>query len=624
MAELIPSINSCLGRMTPGEKRFARRLEALLEDDYLIWFDIPLGPRRRYPDFIVLHPARGLLFLEVKDWKAENLRKFSPTTVELVTESGVKTVANPIEQARQCAYQVLKQFDSDPQLKYVTGPYQGKLVCPYGWGVVFTNITRKQLADGLPEEARERVLPDHLLICKDEMTESVEAESFQQRLWNMFHYQFPRKLTLPQIDRLRWHLFPEIRIGQQQDGFFDSEAEQSDLAQQIPDIIRIMDVQQEQLARSLGDGHRVIHGVAGSGKTLILGYRCLHLAQVLHQPILVLCFNITLAARLRVFIDEKGIGDKVQVYHFHDWCGEQLRTYQVDMLRSEAPYWERQVTSVIHGVERGQIPKGQYGALLIDEGHDFEPEWLNLVAQMVDPQTNSLLLLYDDAQAIYRRKSALKFSLASVGIQAQGRTTILKLNYRNTREILQFAYEFAKEYLTQTGEDIPLVAPEGAGRQGDAPVVRRFASLAEEVKFCLRCVQHWQAGGVQWRDIAILYPGGKAGTWMAKALQQAGVPVFWLATSGNKKSYRPAENRISLMPIPSSKGLEFDRVIVLDSSYVPPRNKDEVMPGEEVRKLYVALTRAKSHLLVSYHRENALGEALQAKAESRITRQQHA
>jgi len=35
-----------------------------------------------------------------------------------------------------------------------------------------------------------------------------------------------------------------------------------------PDFVRVMDLQQEQLARSLGEGHRVIHGVASSGKTL--------------------------------------------------------------------------------------------------------------------------------------------------------------------------------------------------------------------------------------------------------------------------------------------------------------------------------------------------------------------
>jgi hypothetical protein len=26
-------------------------------------------------------------------------------------------------------------------------------------------------------------------------------------------------------------------------------------------------------------------------------------------------------------------------------------------------------------VDRGQIPRGQYGAVLIDEGHDFSPDW---------------------------------------------------------------------------------------------------------------------------------------------------------------------------------------------------------------------------------------------------------
>ena len=58
MAEIIPMLNSStLGRMTPGEKRVARRLQSLLEDDYLVWYDIPVGKSRRYPDFIILHPA---------------------------------------------------------------------------------------------------------------------------------------------------------------------------------------------------------------------------------------------------------------------------------------------------------------------------------------------------------------------------------------------------------------------------------------------------------------------------------------------------------------------------------------------------------------------------------------
>ena len=29
-----------------------------------------------------------------------------------------------------------------------------------------------------------------------------------------------------------------------------------------PDIVKVMDLQQQQLARSMGEGHRIIHGVA--------------------------------------------------------------------------------------------------------------------------------------------------------------------------------------------------------------------------------------------------------------------------------------------------------------------------------------------------------------------------
>src|SRR5690625_7462136 len=111
-----------------------------------------------------------------------------------------------------------------------------------------------------------------------------------------------------------------------------------------------MDIQQEQLAKSMGDGHRVIHGVAGSGKTLILGYRCLHLSQATTKPILVLCFNITLAAALRSFIASKGVKDNVQVYHFHDWCGREVTAYNVDVHDGDVPMWARYGQSDMVGV----------------------------------------------------------------------------------------------------------------------------------------------------------------------------------------------------------------------------------------------------------------------------------
>ena len=60
MAVLIPSLGASVSRMTTGERSLAERLEQKLDSDYLLWYDVPVGPKRSHPDFIVLHPLRGV------------------------------------------------------------------------------------------------------------------------------------------------------------------------------------------------------------------------------------------------------------------------------------------------------------------------------------------------------------------------------------------------------------------------------------------------------------------------------------------------------------------------------------------------------------------------------------
>lgn len=597
MAIIIPDLKSSHIKATRGERRFARRLERFLEDDYSCFYDVPVGKRRRYPDFIILHPRRGLLFLEVKDWRLGTIKHIDPMKVELLTSHGPQTKVNPVEQARQGAYQAINMLRCDPDLREKQGEHKGNLICPYGYGVVLTSISRKQIQAALPDEVSDRALPGHLLICQDEMLETTDPEAFQERLWGMFNYQFDKPLTLPEVERIRWHLYPEIRIDNLE-LFPRQEAQDMPDSVSVPDIVKVMDIKQEQLARGLGAGHRVIHGAAGSGKTLILGYRSEVLAEILAKPILVLCFNITLAAKLRAHMSSRGITDKVHVYHFHDWCGQQLRTYHVDVVDGDNPYWERLVDSVINGVEKGWIPREQYGAVLIDEGHDFEADWLRLVVQMIDRNTNSLLLLYDDAQSIYRR-NGLGFSLSSVGVQASGRTKILKLNYRNTREILTLAYEFAKAYLQEKSADddhVPLVKPESAGVSGPKPEFRRLRSFQEEIDFTASCVAKWHDDGVPWRDVAVIYDAHWMGEAAAQQFQQRGIPFQLLDSSASKKRYNPRSDQVVLLTQQSSKGLEFPRVILVGLGKL--RTEPENV-AEESRQLYVAMTRARQYLLMT-------------------------
>ena len=577
--------------MTGGERRFAQRLESKLEDDYLCWYDVPIGQSMRHPDFVVLHPRRGLLILEVKDWKLDTIQSITKSDVSLLTERGLTHTANPLEQARQYAHAVTKVLEKDPQLVFSSGRMQGKLLFPWAYGVVLTNISRKQFENTDLCE----VLEPHRVICQDEMVESAEAEAFQKRLWDMFTVGGFGKLGLPQIDRVRWHMFPEIRLsGNQGDLFGGDDAEPAEL----PDILRVMDLQQEQLARSLGEGHRVIHGVAGSGKTLILGYRAEYLAKVCTKPILILCYNKSLAKRLEHWMQERGVADKVVVQNFHAWCHRQLTAYNVGLPKGSPNrdgYWDDMVDRVIRGVDNKHIPSGQYEAVLIDEGHDFKPEWFKLVVQMVDPHTNSLLVLYDDAQSIYDHGEKRNFSFKSVGVLAQGRTTILKINYRNTQEVLEFAARFAKELLSpsEASEDgVPRLSPVSAGRHGPKPLLIKLPTLKDEAKYIVEQFKAAHRDGTAWKDMAVLYrhwePVGKT---LIRAFENAGVPI----TSHKNMEFGDKQDTVKLITYHSSKGLEFPLVAIPGVSI---STDDDKAAEDEARLLYVAMTRATRELLV--------------------------
>jgi hypothetical protein len=589
VAVLIPAIGACKFDST-GERRLAERLEQKLDADYLLWHNVPIGPKQTHPDFIVIHPRRGALILETKDWRLETIIKATKQYFEIYADGIPKTIVSPLAQARHCAIQVINALSRDKQLVHADGPHQGKLLFPWGYGVVFTRITRKQFdAAGLGE-----AIEPHLVICQDEMLDTSEGEEFQQRLWNMFPHGFGKVLSLPQLDRVRWIMFPQVRVPDQA-GLFDakSPAEEADL----PDIMRVMDLQQEQLARSLGQGHRVIHGVAGSGKTMILGYRAQQLAQAaVFKPILILCYNEPLAVQLDAMMAAKGLRDRVHVRNFHRWCRQQLVAFGQPIPVQSPKMFDQMVDNVIRGVERNQIPAGQYTAVLIDEGHDFQPEWFKLVVQMVDPTTNSLLVLYDSAQSIYEKTRKQKFSFKSLGIQAQGRTTILRINYRNTRQILELAHKVAKDVLTPDAADddgAPLLQPMTCGRDGQPPMVIKLATLQHEVRKVAELLADAHAEGHAWGDMAILCRRHELMHACARELARLHVPHQVRQKSGQ---YEPLADTVKIMTMHASKGLEFPVVALPGIGEMPEENE---APAEEARIFYVAATRATHRLIVT-------------------------
>lgn len=588
-----------------GERAVLHQLKRCLSDDYMVWHNVPLGPKARQPDFVVLSPRQGILILEVKHWKRGTLAKANRDSVELKTERGRVTEANPLRQARDYAMELVDLMARDPLLVHGDGPFQGKLLFPYGWGAVFSGLANADVA-GLEFHT---LFPKHQVLMKDDLADEVDVARFQEDLWGMFTVNYPHTLTLPQRDRIRWHLFPEIRV-QQLPLLEDVEAAP---ALALPDLMQVMDLQQEQVARTLGDGHRVIHGSAGSGKTMILVFRAQQLAAAAKpdQPILVLCYNRALSQRIEGQLRQRGVDERVVVRTFHSWCQELVKAYQLDAPKglSGNAYFEALTQTVSRSIETGMVPGGQYTALLIDEAHDFEDAWLQMAAQMVTPTTNSLLVLYDDAQSIYQKKRR-KFNFASVGIQAQGRTSILKLNYRNTAEVLALAMHCAHSLLAdraETDEAMQSVLPSSAGRRGPVPVLLRASSAREEAELIAERVAKAVADGRSLDDIAVLFRVKRHMDLVATALHQRGLAVQSMNAPGFR-AFDWTRSSVKLLTLHSAKGLEFALVFVACLDVLPFR--DEAME-EEVRLLYVGMTRATHELVLSAAGDSAMVQRVQ-------------
>ena len=149
-----------------------------------------------------------------------------------------------------------------------------------------------------------------------------------------------------------------------------------------------------------------------------------------------------------------------------------LKTYGIPgPTEAEYPDYNAWLSTLVRYVEAetmlGHIPGGQYDAVLIDEAHDFEPEWLSLAVKMVNPNTKAYLMAYDDMQAIYKGMGRPVWS--QLGIEAKGRTRVLKVNYRSTVQILRLARRIAEE----------LVGAPGVAADDPAPRCRPSASPME-------------------------------------------------------------------------------------------------------------------------------------------------
>jgi superfamily I DNA/RNA helicase len=360
---------------------------------------------------------------------------------------------------------------------------------------------------------------------------------------------------------------------------------------------------QEGLARSLGDGHRLLRGVAGSGKTVALIARARHLhATYPDWRILVLCFNRVLADFLRQAI---GDDDRLEISTFHAWCHRELRRAHIrlpplpEQGRAWQEYWERVPALLLETYARDRA-RATYQAVLVDEGQDFADDWYRVILHALDPISNSLLIALDPSQNIYKRT----ISWRDIGVQAQGRSHVLRINYRNTRPILTAAYRVissldARAAAAALAEATPIV-PDEALRGGPPPEIRRHASGDASRLFALDWIRGRLARGIAPEAVLVLGLSKPEVASFQAWLKDNGVRTAFVAAAASPASVR-------LSTIHGAKGLDAGHVLLIGAHELEQRDEEE---GR--RLLYIAMTRARDELGICYHAKSRLMAELEA------------
>ncbi|MCP4592749.1 MAG: AAA family ATPase, partial [bacterium] len=127
-----------------------------------------------------------------------------------------------------------------------------------------------------------------------------------------------------------------------------------------------------------------------------------------------------------------------------------------------------------------------YRAVVVDETQDLHPEELRLLRQMVPEGGNDLFLVGDAHQRIYGRPVVL----SHCSINIRGRSSKLRINYRTTEEIR----DWAVSVLTgQPIDDLDGGLDDHLGYKsllhGAPPTVRHFDSQADEQTYVIGALE---------------------------------------------------------------------------------------------------------------------------------------
>lgn len=349
--------------------------------------------------------------------------------------------------------------------------------------------------------------------------------------------------------------------------------------------------------------HQRIIASAGSGKTTTLTARIAWLIthyNVKPESIVLMTFSRNAAQQMLTRIEQLIGPTKVWAGTFHGLARNLLHTYDsstlgtlyfVDELIGMGTCW---LTTA-----KGRAWVGKLRYVVVDEFQDINAAQWKMVERMLHPGAR-LLVVGDDAQNIYTwRGSDVKFILDLDKKVSGIMDDQLRINYRSSESIIGAANAVMKFIPTLPWKKSML----GSGKLvGHRPDVRFFWRMSDETRWVAQTIKEIRKQNPKLTMAVLSRTNLDLFRCEEECLSEL-IP-YRLRDCGKEDEDTQETSCVDLVTLHASKGLEWDIVFVIhcnDEVFPSSKRKEDVVC--ERRLFYVAVTRARRHLFLSYNRQ---------------------
>jgi len=415
---------------------------------------------RRPADVLLCHPEVGLLIIEVKGYSINQIENIKAGNLLVKAQGSIKPI-NPYRQAEDA------MFDIQDAIRRKIRSKNGAPLFMYM--VALPEIDSIELHEKNFHES----LPYNELLLKDEIQ---DLEKLKYKISRMVEDTLERShkadpLTISHIEIIKGVFGDSAALIEHKD--LKREVRENSLGEYIDELAyrdKNLSNEQQELSRLPIKGFpRLIRGVAGSGKTIVLANMAARyisreinsetlFKQYYNAPkIAAICFNRSLVE----FLKNK-INTAYQQQTFQDLPERVLTVRHLNGLLYKLSgddtirYVRKDEGSAIFRANKyiadldhlmNNSPESYnallFDAIFVDEGQDLAPEEYKLLKKLVrkDPSTGepNLIIFYDDAQNLYAKKRP-KWKELGIDLGKGDRTRIMKECFRNTKEIVNLGF----------------------------------------------------------------------------------------------------------------------------------------------------------------------------------------